>query len=71
MKDGVMKRLPFRLFRAEEEIGSGRITSLKHVDKDIKEAKEGSECGMRVESSQLIEEGDVLEVYLKELKKKR
>ena len=71
VKDGVMKRLPFRLFRAEEEIGSGRITSLKHVDKDIKEAKEGSECGMRVESSQLIEEGDVLEVYLKELKKKR
>lgn len=69
--DGVVKRLPFRLFRGEALAGTGRITSLKHVDKDIKEAKEGSECGMRVETSVLIEPGDRLEVYLKELKKKR
>ncbi|PIR49373.1 translation initiation factor IF-2, partial [Candidatus Peregrinibacteria bacterium CG10_big_fil_rev_8_21_14_0_10_54_7] len=69
--DGVVKRLPFRLLRGEKEVGTGRITSLKHVEKDIKEAKEGSECGMRVETSVLIEPGDRLEVFLKELKKKR
>lgn len=69
--DGVVKRLPFRLFRGEEEIGSGRISSLKHVEKDIKEAKEGTECGMKVETTQLIQPGDRLEVYLRELKKKR
>ena len=70
MTDGVIKRLPFRIFRDEKEVGTGRITSLKHVDKDIKEAKEGSECGMRVESTVSIEEGDVFEVYLRELKRK-
>ena len=69
--DGVVKRLPFRLFREEKEVGTGRISSLKRVDKDIKEAKEGAECGMRVETSLHIEVGDTLEVFLKELKKKR
>ncbi len=68
--DGVIKRLPFRLMRDGAEIGTGRILSLKHVDKDIKEAKEGSECGMRVETSIPVQEGDVLEAYLRELKKK-
>ena len=70
VKDGIVKRVSFRLQRDGEEVGTGRITSLKKVDKDIKEAKEGTECGMRVETSTPIEAGDVLEVYLKELKKK-
>ncbi len=65
--DGTVKRLPFRLMRGGQLAGTGRITSLKHVDKDIKEAKEGSECGMRIESSIPIAEGDVLDVYMKQL----
>ncbi|MDD5026474.1 MAG: translation initiation factor IF-2 [Candidatus Peribacteraceae bacterium] len=68
--DGTIKRLPFRLQRGGQEAGTGRITSLKHAEKDIKEAKEGSECGLRVETSTLIVEGDILEVYVKELKRK-
>lgn len=69
---GSIKRLPFRIIRGEndEVVGTGRITSLRKVDKDIKEATEGTECGMRTEANPLIEEGDVLEVFLKELKKK-
>jgi translation initiation factor IF-2 len=69
--DGSIKRLPFRLIRSGEPVGEGRITSVKHVEKDVKEAKAGSECGVRVETSQAIAEGDVLEVYVRELKKKR
>ena len=69
--DGVIKRLPYRVLRGGEEVGTGRITSLKKVDKDIKEASEGSECGARTDSTVTLEEGDVLEVYLKELKKKQ
>lgn len=69
--DGVIKRLPFRILRSGEEAGTGRITSVRKVDKDIKEAQEGAECGLRTESSVLIEEGDILEVFLKELKKKQ
>jgi translation initiation factor IF-2 len=70
VSDGVVKRLTFRLQRAGENIGNGRITSLRKVDKDIKEAKEGTECGMRVEASVPVEVGDVLEVFSKEFKKK-
>ena len=52
-------------------MGTGRITSLRKGDNDIKEAKEGTECGMRTDSTVTIEEGDVLEVFFKELKRKK
>jgi translation initiation factor IF-2 len=68
--DGLAKRVTFRLQRAGAEVGTGRVTSLRRVDKDIKEAKEGTECGMRVESSVAVLEGDVMEFYLREFKKK-
>ena len=67
--DGILKRTPFRIVRAGEVVGIGRITSLKLVDKDIKEAKEGMECGMRVTSSVPVEMGDVLEAFTKEFTK--
>ena len=68
--DGLVKRFQFRLMRDDKEEGKGRITFLKHGDKDIKEAKEGTECGMKVETTTTIEEGDIMEVYVKELKRK-
>jgi len=40
------------------------------VDKDIKEAKAESECGMRIDCSITIQEGDVIEGFVKEFKKK-
>ncbi len=67
--DGIIKRTPFRIQRAGEEVGTGRITSLKNVDKDIKEAKEGMECGMRVSVSIPLEMGDILEGFTKEFTK--
>ncbi len=67
--DGYLKRTPFRLVRGGETVGTGRITSLKNIDKDIKEAKEGAECGMRVTSNVPVEMGDVLEAYVKEFVK--
>ena len=68
--DGVIKRVPFRVQRNGAVVGTGRITSLRKVDNDIKEAKEGSECGMRTDATILIQEGDTLEAFLKEFKKK-
>lgn len=64
--DGILKRTSFRHLRDGQQIGTGRITSLKHVEKDIKEAKEGMECGMRVTSSLPVQIGDTLEAFLKE-----
>lgn len=74
--DGVIKRVPFRLRRRiagsdeTEVIGTGRILMLRKVDTDIKEAKEGTECGMRIECSTPVEMGDILEAFHKEFKKK-
>ncbi len=68
--DGIVKRVTFRLMRGGAQVGTGRILSLKHVDRDIKEAKEGSECGMRVDTSVPVQEQDILEVYAKELRRK-
>ena len=68
--DGIIKRVPFRILREGRIVGTGRITSLRHVEREIKEAKEGSECGMRVETSSPIVMGDQLEAFVKELKKK-
>jgi translation initiation factor IF-2 len=65
VRDGMLKRGFFRVLRDGQEAGRGKILSLRHVDKDIKEAKEGSECGMRVETSVPVAEGDVLEVYVR------
>ena len=36
----------------------------------IKEAKEGTECGMRTEATVPLLEGDILEAYAREFKKK-
>ena len=70
VQDGIIKRVQFRLQRGGQQVGEGRIVSLKHADKDIKEAKEGAECGMRVEIAIPVEEGDILEAYNRELKRK-
>jgi translation initiation factor IF-2 len=67
--DGLLKRVPFRILRADIEVGTGRITSIKQVERDAKEAKEGKEYGLRVDSSVSILEGDVIEAFVRELKR--
>ena len=68
--DGALKRVPFRILRDGKVEGTGRITSIKHVDKDVKEAKEGKEYGLRIDANFDFLEGDVLEAYTKEFRKK-
>ena len=68
--DGVFKRVPFRIMRDSEEVGTGRITNVKHADKDVKESKAGRECGLRIECSVDILEGDVIEGFVREFRKK-
>ncbi|MBD3330850.1 translation initiation factor IF-2, partial [Candidatus Peregrinibacteria bacterium] len=51
----------------DEVKGSGRISSLRKVDKTVKEINEGNECGIKYTGDPL-EEGDQLEVYIEEEK---
>ena len=52
-----------RLLRRKAVQYEGRIASLKHFQDDVREAKAGSECGLRLENFSGIQEGDVLECY--------
>lgn len=68
--DGVAKRVLFRLQRAGKVLGQGKITSLRKVEKDVKEVSEGSECGLKVEFPMPVALGDVLEIFSKEFRRK-
>lgn len=54
-----------RVLRGEsrEVVYEGVLESLKHVKKDIHEARKGGECGMSVEGFQEIKAGDVIVAY--------
>jgi translation initiation factor IF-2 len=52
-----------RLLRRKAVQYEGRISSLKHFQDDVREAKAGSECGLRLENFPGILEGDILECY--------
>jgi len=58
------------VIRNEEKIASGKITQLQHNKKDVGEVEKGREAGILYEGEPVIEEGDILEVYKKEKKKR-
>lgn len=49
--------------RNGEEVADGRITSLKHLKEDVKEAKKGTECGIMLDPAAQFEEGDKIICY--------
>ena len=55
-----------KLIRGTDVVFKGKISSLKHFKEDIKEAKEGFECGISL-SFKEIQKGDVIEAV--EIKK--
>ena len=52
-----------KLVRNKEVIFRGKIRSLKHVKDDIKEAREGLECGIALEGYRDIRAGDLIETF--------
>jgi len=52
-----------RVIRESRVIGDYRLNSLKREKDDIKEVREGLECGMRLAGFNDLKEGDVLEAY--------
>ena len=49
---------------------SGRLNELQHNKTNVNEVKEGLECGIRFEGPAEIKEGDLLEIYKKEIIKR-
>ena len=62
--EGVVKRGSLvRLLRENVVVWSGELDSLKRFKDDVKEVKEGYECGLSLKNYNEIQEGDRLEIY--------
>ncbi|MFD1709254.1 translation initiation factor IF-2 [Ottowia sp. GY511] len=62
--DGVVQRnAHFRLLRDNTVIYTGEIESVKRMKDDVKEVREGFECGIKLKNYNDIKEGDQLEVF--------
>ncbi len=56
-----------RVVRNEEVIFDGEMSSLKHHQDDVREIRQGFECGVGLKGFDDFEEDDVLECYIREL----
>ncbi len=62
--DGMVRRQArARLLRDDVVVYEGPLGSLKRFKEDVREVREGFECGMSFESYNDINQGDVIEVY--------
>ncbi len=55
-----------RVLRGGEEIFDGAVASLKHEKEDVKEIRQGFECGVGIKGFTEFEKGDILEAYTQE-----
>lgn len=61
---GVIERgCRVRLIRDQKVLNDYAIASLKRVKDDVREVREGLECGIRLENFNDVKEGDLLEAY--------
>jgi len=64
VRNGMMNRQgKMRVIRDGVEVYEGSISSLRRFKDDVKEVKEGYECGIAIENFNDIKVGDVLECF--------
>jgi len=67
VQDGkVQRNAQVRLLRENVVVFEGKLSSLRHLKEDVKEMKEGYECGMSLEGHNDIKEGDIVECFIME-----
>jgi translation initiation factor IF-2 len=59
----IRRNLPVRVIRDQSEVYEGRIGSLKRFQDDVREVREGYECGLSVENFNDVKVGDLIECY--------
>jgi translation initiation factor IF-2 len=65
--DGEIRRnARIRVVRNDEQLHDGAIASLKHEKEDVRDIREGFECGIGVKGFDEFEEGDSLVAYVEE-----
>lgn len=69
VKEGKIQRGSIaRVLRNEAEIFKGKVDSLKRFRDDAKEVAAGYECGIAFDDFNDLQEGDVIEAYLRQIK---
>jgi translation initiation factor IF-2 len=63
----IRRNARIRVQRDGEEIFDGEITSLKHEKDDVRDVREGFECGISAKDFNDFKEGDIIEAYVREL----
>ena len=64
VRDGEIRRnARIRVYRKEELVHEGSITSLKHLQEDVREIRQGFECGIGVKGFNNFVVSDMLECY--------
>jgi translation initiation factor IF-2 len=64
VSDGEIRRNAYiRVLRGGAELHSGSISSLKHLQDDVREVRQGFECGIALKGFDEYQIGDVLECY--------
>ncbi len=67
MEGELRRSAHIRVIRDDEMLYEGEIASLKHHQDDVREVRQGFECGLGVKGFDDFEEGDVLECFIREL----
>lgn len=55
-----------KIYRNDTIVGNGKIVSLKNQKEDVKEMAFGFECGIKVDGFNDLQEGDIIECFVKE-----
>jgi translation initiation factor IF-2 len=65
--DGELRRNGrIRVLRNQQVIADSEIGSLKHLQEDAREVRQGFECGVSLKGFTDFEVGDLLECYIRE-----
>ncbi|RCK76251.1 MAG: Translation initiation factor 2 [Anaerolineae bacterium] len=65
VRDGEIRRNGrIRVIRNGETVGEGAVSSLKHLTEDVREVKQGFECGIAIKGFDAFQVGDVLECFI-------
>jgi translation initiation factor IF-2 len=64
VSSGVVRRgARFRLLRDNVVVHTGEVESVRRVKEDVREVKEGFECGIKLKNVTDVKQGDQLEFF--------
>ena len=59
----IWRNAQIRVIRDGESVHEGPLASLKHLQDDVREVRQGFECGIALKRFDIFEEGDILECF--------